>query len=150
MTTEEFRVFRDRMLREKLLAAVGPRTSRVLQKRIVSAANRFMKVPMDELWTETDTEDAVEKDYVPPRKQVERINAIHSDSEEEENQAHNRKQNNQGTPHHETSSNHPYEEDQPEMVATMDFRRGRGPPDRRKQYNRQGSCLLYTSPSPRD
>ena len=32
MTTEEFRVFRDRMLREKLLAAVGPRTSRVLQK----------------------------------------------------------------------------------------------------------------------
>ena len=31
MTTEEFRVFRDRMLREKLLSAVGPRT-RVLQK----------------------------------------------------------------------------------------------------------------------
>ena len=71
-----------------------------------------MKVPMEELWTEADTEDAVEKDYVPPRKHVERINAIHSDSEEDDNRQSEQSQPPQNTHQRTPTRENHYEEEQ--------------------------------------
>ena len=68
METGEYQVHLDMTLRQKLLMALGPITRKVVEKAIYDATNKYHKIPLKELWALADTNDAVEKDYVPRTK----------------------------------------------------------------------------------